>query len=98
MNKIKPKIIKGEEKNIFIKSFGEVDMSRMRLPAIALYKHPDDMPDVYVARVFDIDKPTNVVCCKAEEKQLHADIKENTGMIFIKRGEGDVKSLIGLYI
>ena len=41
-----------------ILSMQEVDFSKLKMPAIAVYKRPEDFPRKCVARVYDMDKPT----------------------------------------
>ena len=36
-------------------------MQITRLPLICVYNNPSDYPGKYVARVWDVDRPTNVV-------------------------------------
>lgn len=36
-------------------------VSMTTLPIITVYKGPEDYPDKYVARVFDLQRPTNLV-------------------------------------
>ncbi len=45
-------------------SIGEVDLSELKFPIIAIYRHPADYPNKYVARVFDITRPTDTVVVK----------------------------------
>lgn len=43
---------KNSVNNKIINSFREVDLSAIAIPSIAIYKHPRDIPDKYVARVY----------------------------------------------
>lgn len=81
-----------------VESIQEIDFSGLRMPFIAVYKHPDDFPNQCVARVFDLDKPTDTVMVKETVKEIQDDIRENSAMIFMKRGTDDVPALVGVWI
>ena len=45
--------------NIFVFDFkSQIDYSRFDLPMIIVYSHPSDFPDKFVARLFDLQRPT----------------------------------------
>lgn len=81
-----------------IESFKEVDWSGMEFPIIAVYKHPLDYPQYYVARIFDVDKPTDTFMLKNTLHEIEADISEYTRMDFIPRCAWDVPALIGTWL
>ena len=81
-----------------IQSFKDVDFSSVSVPFIALFRGPDDYPGKYVARLFDLDKPTNAVMVRDELKEIEEDIKTNTNLVFVERGTEDVKSLLGVWM
>lgn len=81
-----------------VESIKEIDFSGLKVPMIAVYKHPEDYPDKCVARVFDLDKPTNVVMVKMSVEEITMDINHNSGMIFLQRGAEDVPSLVGVWV
>lgn len=81
-----------------VHSIGEVDMSGLHVPAVVIYEHPEDDQEMCVARVFDLDKPTNVVIRKKTVQELMQDIQTNTTMYFIRRGADDAPCLIGVYM
>ena len=68
-----------------VESIREVDFSGLKVPFVAVYGHPDDFPDKYVARIYELEEIT-------------ADIKEHTAMTFIPRGTADVPSLVGVWM
>lgn len=79
-------------------SISEVDMSGLKMPFIAVYDHPVDFPDHYVARIFDINRPTDTIIIKNSLADIQKDIRENTAMLFMLRGAEDVKSLVGVWV
>lgn len=89
-----------EKKNVDVRvnSISEVDTSELKLPLIAVYAHPEDYPGNYVARVYDVDVPTNTVIVKESLEEIEADIQENTGKVFLKRRKEDVPALVGVWV
>lgn len=83
-----------------VNSILEVDFSKVALPfpSIAVYRHPDDFPDKCVARVFDLDIPTDIIMVKGTVEEIQMDIQKHTTMKFFKRDEKDVPALIGTWI
>lgn len=84
-----------------IGSFLQVDFSDIRLPGIVLYDHPKDMPDKYVARIWDFSIPDATDTYMAAERieTLHDAIKTALpGMLFMKRGEDDDPVIMGVYV
>lgn len=81
-----------------VNSIKEVDLSGLEFPVVAVYKNPLDYPDKVVARIFEMNKPTDTVIVKERLEEIQKDIKENTGLIFVERGADDVKSLVGVWV
>lgn len=61
-------------KTMEIDTFLHVDISELQCPIIAIYIHPEDYPEAAVARVFDLDKPTNIIIVRENEEELRNDI------------------------
>lgn len=81
-----------------VNSITEVDLSSLRLPVAAVYEKPLDFPNNYVIRIFDVDKPTNVVMVKDTLEELMEDIAVHTNMTFLTRGPEDDEHLIGVWM
>ena len=81
-----------------IQSFKDVDFSSVSVPFIALFRRPDDYPQKYVARLLDLDKPTNTVMVRDALEEIVEDIKTNTNLVFVERDTEDVKSLLGVWM
>lgn len=81
-----------------VQSVQEIDFSDLVLPMIAVYKNPEDYPNYCVARVFDLERPTNIVIIKKTVREIKEDIEQHTGMVFLNRKVGDVLSLVGVYL
>ena len=81
-----------------VESVKEIDFYGLKVPFIAVYKHPEDFPEKYVARVYELDKPTDTLMIKDTLKEIEMDIRKNTGMTFIPRGVEDALSLVGVWM
>lgn len=68
------------------------------MPIIAVYQHPEDFPEKCVARIYELDKPTDTLMIKDTLEEIETDIRKNTGMTFIPRGAEDVLSLVGVWM
>lgn len=73
--------------DVKVEDFNLVDFSGLRIPVIVIYKKPEDYPSDYVARVWDANKPTNVVLVNEELENVRHKIPE--GMIRIGRSPKD---------
>ena len=49
---------------------------RTRMPIIAIYEHPMDYPDKYVARVFNIDRPTFIAVTADTLEEIRGCVPE----------------------
>lgn len=76
----------------------DVDFSGLKVPFIAVYDSPEDFPEQYVARIYELDKPTDTVMVKRTLTELQEDIRKYTGKIFIPKGNKDVPSLVGVWM
>lgn len=81
-----------------VNSIRRLDLSNLKFPVEAAHIKPLDYPDKCVARIFDLDKPTNAVVVKDDLESLMNDIKDNTNLTFLQRGTEDVKSLVGVWM
>lgn len=81
-----------------VESVKEIDFSGLKVPFIAVYQHPEDFPEKCVARIYELDKPTNTLMIKNTLEEIETDIRENTGMTFIPRGAEDILSLVGVWM
>lgn len=48
-----------------------------RLPMICIYDHPEDYPDNFVARVWDVNSPTHLVALADTLEGIRATIPPN---------------------
>ncbi len=87
-----------KQKNKIAGSVREIDFSGLHAPCIAVYRNPEDFPGKSVARVYDMDRPTDVVIVRENPIEIAADIRKYTSMKFIPRTKEDVSALIGVWI
>ena len=81
-----------------VESAYQIDFREMKFPIIAVYQNPEDYPGMYVARVWEVDRPTNVVIVKKDSDGLQQDIATHTGMAWLPRSPKDHKVLVGTWI
>lgn len=81
-----------------VESIQKVDFSGLKVPFVAVYKHPEDFPDKCVARIYELDKPTDTLMVKDTVEEIEADIRKHTGMTFLPRGTADAPSLVGVWM
>lgn len=66
------------------------------LPLICVYKNPSDYPGKYVARLWDIDKPTNIVALADTYEEILA--KKPINMVIMQRTGGDDPVIVEAWI
>lgn len=67
------------------------------VPIIAVYKHPADYPDKYVARVFDLERPTNLAAVADTYEDLLAAIPTGA-MVRIERSPKDDPVIVETWV
>lgn len=86
-----------EKRDFIVDSIRKVDMSDLKMPIVVVYDHPDDYQSYFVARVFDADKPTNVVIFSEDLKELMDDLSDS-GMVFVPPMANEPQCIIGSFI
>lgn len=82
--------------DMIVDSFKIVDISDLEVPMVNMYKQPDDYNDKYVARIYDLIRPTNTIILRDTFEELEEDIKKSFDALFyVKRTDDDDLSLIG---
>jgi hypothetical protein len=84
-----------KNKDVIIESFNQVNVSRMKMPFIVIYEHPIDYSENYVARLFDINKPTNIVILSNDLQTLRNKIPK--GMVKFNREKEENKTIVESY-
>ena len=60
-----------------INTFAEVEIREISNPVIVIYSNLSDYPGHFVARVWDLDKPTEILMVKKDIHEIREDIKSN---------------------
>lgn len=81
-----------------LKSIKDVDLKSLKMPLVTVYNNPADYPNKVVARVFDLDMPTNIVIMKNTVEEMQADIRKYTNMTFLNRTAHDEECVVGVWI
>jgi len=82
-------------KDIIITNFNKVNISRMKMPFIVIYDHPKDYSESYVARIFEVNAPTNMVIVSKDLESLREKIPKN--MIKFQREKEDDENIVESY-
>lgn len=80
--------------NKVVNTMKEVDFEGMKLPMVAVYEKPLDFPDKYIARVFDCEKPTNVIIIRDSLQACQEDIKVAGFLVCMERSLNDALSVV----
>lgn len=73
-----------------INTFAEVEIREISNPVIVIYSNPSDYPGRFVARVWDLDKPTEILMVKKDIHEIREDIKSNIPtMVRLPRAKND---------
>ena len=81
-----------------VSTIQQIDIRNMKLPIIAVFEHPEDYPDKYVGRIFEIDQPTEYVVIKDSLQELQDDIGKHFVGVFLTRAKKDVPSMVGCWV
>lgn len=80
-----------------VENITQISLNKIRFPIIAVYKNPLDYPGKVVARVFDLNIPTEIMLLKETVEEMQQELKK-TGMVFVQRTPNDHPSLVGTWI
>lgn len=82
-------------KTIKIDTFEGFDFGPYFLPCITIYKDPIDFPNCIVARLFDLDTPTEFAMVKTSLAEIDNSIP--ISFAFIERSKEDPPQIIGTF-
>lgn len=71
-------------------------MEQTRIPIITVYRNPADYPQKYVARVWDMNKPTRFVALANSLSEIRAAIP--VGMTNMGRSKKDDSSIVEVWL
>ncbi|PYG86716.1 hypothetical protein LY28_02742 [Ruminiclostridium sufflavum DSM 19573] len=83
--------------DIVMESFLQVNLNKLcKAPIIVVYKNASDYPDKYVARLWNIDKPTLFVMVNEQIEGIRNNIPKS--MFKIERTPSDDLTIVESYI
>lgn len=86
-----------KKKDLVMETFRDGPIHNLaKLPIIVLYEKPIDYPEHYVARLFNVNKPTKVIVIKDSLQELRKTIPVH--MLKINRSTLDESQIIESYI
>lgn len=82
--------------DIVLESFTADNLRSCTLPLITIYRRPEDYPDNYVARLYDLQQPTPYIVLGSDL----ADIKRKLppAMLPVSRSHDDPPAVVVSYI
>lgn len=83
-------------KSVEVTSWEQVDFSDMKMPIITVFQYPFDYPQKYVARLFDIENPTNVIMLGDNYEQLVS--RKPPMMVKLNRSLNDDPKIVEIWI
>lgn len=85
------------ENDIVVRDFSCVDMSEIKMPIITIFNNKTiEYTGYYVARIYDSEKPTNVVVLHSELEELRKLIPFDK--IVVPRSQADYEHIIESYL
>lgn len=84
-------------KDEIVNSLEELDTDEMFYPSFGVFLNTTDYLGVCVARLFDLDKPTNVVIVRENVREMNK-LFRNTRLMFWPRDPKDPKELVGTWM
>jgi hypothetical protein len=83
-------------KSIEVTSWDQVDFSDLKMPIITIYQFPLDYPQKYVARLFNLTDPTNVVMLGDNYEELVR--RKPLAMVSFNRSPDDDPKIVETWI
>lgn len=85
--------------NTVVMEFKSVNVKGLTMPAVAIYNSPADFQGKIVARLMDMDVPTNIISFARTEQEMREKIKRAfPHMINMGRGAEDHISLVEVWM
>ena len=87
-----------QQPDVIVNDFDAIfTMLLARVPIIAIYKNPTDYPNKYVARLWDLDKPTQYIVLRDDLNDLRQRAIPR-GMHKFMRAECDAPALVETWL
>lgn len=82
-----------------INTFKQVDFSGLKNPVIVIYNRPSDYKGYFIARIWELDKPTDTIMLKKSLSAIREDIKINLpNMLRLPKAQNDDPCIVEMWI
>ncbi|WP_026585303.1 hypothetical protein [Bacillus sp. J33] len=85
-----------ESQDRLISSFSEINLQEYRMPIICIFSSPKDYQGMFVARVFDVDQPTDYILMRTNLEAIRKEIPN--GFSLVPRSETDDPRVVETWI
>lgn len=79
-----------------INSFEEINFIQYDMPIICVFSNPNDYRGMFVARIFDVDKPTEYIMMRVSLDAIRKEIPE--GFTLMPRSADDDFALVEAWV
>jgi len=76
-----------ENPDRLISSFDEITLSDYKMPIICIYESPEDYQGMFVARLFDVNQPTNNILMRPTLEAVRMEIPDWFSLVPKSQGE-----------
>ena len=85
---------------MILQSFKQADITEMKVAIITIYNKPADYPNSVVARLFNLNQPTDLLIVKDSIEDARADILNTYGAdaIYFGRQKEDEEHIVEFYL
>ncbi|MDM5205751.1 hypothetical protein [Cytobacillus kochii] len=85
-----------ENSDQLINSFEEINLNQYQMPIICIYSNPKDYRGMFVARIFDTDKPTKFIIMRVSLDAIRKEIPH--GFTLMPKSTNDDSALVETWI
>ncbi|WP_417898226.1 hypothetical protein ABN702_18580 [Bacillus haimaensis] len=85
-----------QTKDQLINSFSDINMKEYSMPIICIYNSPSDYKGMFVARLFDVNKPTPIILMRLTLDAIRSEIP--VGFTLVPKSAGEDANIVESYI
>jgi len=82
--------------SIIVDTFKTGNVLSVAMPIVVIYKNPSDFPNKFVARVWEVNKPTRIAMLKDSLEEIHSNLPE--GLIHFERDLDDDPCIVETWL
>jgi hypothetical protein len=79
-----------------VRTFDEIDITKIKFPLITVYERPTDFPNSYIARLFTLNKPTEIYMQADTLAEIRAGLP--LGMVMLEREPQDDPHIVEIWM